>query len=617
MSKPTKGCIILLQNYLDRTTVKRAKELLRKYYAGAYELEFEAVEILPYAGKIIDSREINEIRWKREAAHQKRIIEEEFKPKMTTYADYDIHYFGSAPIALCIHLGWLISTWKKVNVWLKRHTQNKEWYWNDLQELGEETLMTRTPISMGVPKEENNTKDDILIKVESSYRAEDEEFKQSISDQINLAKVIQITYDQIELDLPNVQLAYQLGDAFGEALNQVSNQLKKVRTIHLLGLVPNAVGFLMGTHLSANIHQPIQTYQYDNRLENSKYLPAILIGDNNAEMRELNEEERAEARMIKKQHEEEWHRLEDWVEKNAEAKAENKTWYEAILPKGIYTHYFENHIWKYLPHLCDTYLDGAGFDVVAEPETDFGFAIGGKDWRLSDEMVHAIYRRFIRTERTEQVQQALRLLLFHEVMHEKQGIMGWLAAGIGKFPKILEVADYQADVWAILHEFYYARTHYRHKMGDKQDPSNFFVQLIDSAINTMWAFDDQGMDLTQLPIRRLNRYLIWYWQRARVVHRHCNSLENILAILTELPILEIKGLNPRTEKHRVFYSLQHIDVCAANLELGVLLQHRVKRTGNLESFNIVELLQSFKERNHQNILRQITVLHNLLYDQYY
>lgn len=616
MNKPTKGCIILLQNYLDRTTVKRAKELLHKYYAGAYELEFEAVEILPYAGEIIDSREINEIRWKREAAHQKRIIEEEFKPKMTTYADYDIHYFGSAPIALCIHLGWLISTWKKVNVWLKRHTQNKEWYWNDLQELGEETPVTRTPISIGVPKEENNTKDDILIKVESSYRAEDEEFKQSISGQINLSKIIQITYDRLELDLPNVQLAYQLGDAFGEALNQVSYQLKKIRTIHLLGLVPNAVGFLMGTHLSANIHQQIQTYQYDNRSENSKYLPAILIGDDKAEMRSLSEEERAEAQTIKKQHKEEWHRLEDWVEKNAESKTENKTWYEAILPKHTDTKYFENHVWKYLPHLCDTHLNGAGFDIETEPETDFGFIAGQNNWLLSDEMVHAIHRRFIKTKRKDQVQQALRLLLFHEVMHEKQGIMGRLAAGIGKFPKILEVADYQSDVWAILHEFYYAKTHYRHKMGDQQDPSNFFVQLIDSAINTMWAFDDQGIDLTRLPVRRLNRYLIWYWQRARVVHRHCNSLKGVLEILTELPILEIKGLNPRTEKHRVFYPLQHAEAYTPDLELGVLLRHRIKRTGNLEPFNIADLLQFFKERNHQKIFEHINVLHGLLYDKY-
>ena len=612
MSKPIKGCIVILHNYLHHPPRAQVQSLLKDYYTDAYELQIEWVEIIPRLGRLINHQNLHNVEWRAEAAHQKRQIEKLFELELNMHVDYDIHYFGAAPVPLCIHLGLQVGSWRKVKVWLKLQTGNKEWYCkNNALNDQKVTLMLN-----GVPKEANDTRDDILIKVESSYRADDDAFKQSLGEQINLAKIIQIAYDPLMLDLPNVELAYEMGDAFKKVLNQVSSQLKKVQTIHLLALVPNSIAFLLGTHLNASVYYRIQTYQYSKRGAVYHEYPALLIGGNEREEIVLSEEELTIVQTIKAKHKEEWHRLDNLVDKNAEAKEEEKTWYEAILPKSTNTHYFEGHTWRYLPHLCDTYLKNAVFNAVAEPEggREFGFPLGGRDWRLKNEMVYAMHKRFIKVEHAHCLQQALRLLLFHEIMHEKQGIMGHLSTGIGKFPKIVEIADYQADVWAMLHEYHYAKAHYGHKIGAKKDPSGFFVQLIDSAINTMWAFDDQGINLDRIKVRRLNRYLIWYWQRACIVHRNFESLQQILEVLIELPILEIKGLLPKTEEHNIFYPLHQVSINTANLELGVLWRHRVRRIGNMEIFNIAKLLKAFKERDHKSILYQISMLYNFLYD---
>ena len=58
----------------------------------------------------------------------------------------------------------------------------------------------------------------------------------------------------------------------------------------------------------------------------------------------------------------------------------------------------------------------------------------------------------------DDIRKALRLFFFHEVLHSELHEMGdGKHENIGSFPKVLEIADYQADVYAILNEYGFQR----------------------------------------------------------------------------------------------------------------------------------------------------------------
>ena len=71
----------------------------------------------------------------------------------------------------------------------------------------------------------------------------------------------------------------------------------------------------------------------------------------------------------------------------------------------------------------------------------------------------------------------------------------------------------------------------------------------------MWSFDDNGAGLEEIQIRRLNRYMIWYWQYARI-EQEGKNLDSILGILQEKPVIELNGLCTKEENNRFFFVLE-------------------------------------------------------------
>ncbi len=153
------------------------------------------------------------------------------------------------------------------------------------------------------------------------------------------------------------------------------------------------------------------------------------------------------------------------------------------------------------------------------------------------------------------------------------------------------------------YEYLYSRA-YHPKAIDKDKPSKFFIQMVDNALKTMWAFDETGGDLAEMQVRRVNRYLIWYWQRLRLEDKRCKTLAEVANVLAQMPVLELKGLYTKVEGSRVFYQLDRIDR-QANLipELGILWKNTIRRVGNMDFFNIPKLINAFKKRQHQDILK--------------
>lgn len=590
-TKTTKGFIILRHNILSNTTELQAEAALEKDYAANCQLKFKHIEISLVAQKTTAHKNFNHLNWNEEAAHQKEVFTKEIKPAIEKYPDYDIIYFGAAPVALALHLGSLLGTWSAVKIYLKNHKGDKEWYrHNPSGTIKEEHQI----FSKGIPKEENNSMEDVLIKIQTSYRIDREEVHHAI--QNNIAKEIHIGLEELVLDLSDNKYAVEVADQFSYALKQLANNLKQIDTIHLVLGVPVGLAFLLGTHISANIHQRIQTYQYDASSE-FKYTPVLLIGQATETPLHLSKEEH---QVISQQKElfknKEWQKMQAFIKTIQRGRKEKEAWYKIVLEKRAKV--FDYHLWNNLPQIGMTPLWKSAFVDIEKVEGGFMFFTENSTWGLDHDLVYYISSNLGKDN--GRTFRALRMLLFHEGMHYwSHHLHSYSAEGIGRFPKILEAADYQADVWAMLHEYAYSDLYHSDEI-DSENPSAFFVKMIESALATMWAFDDRGVELTQIQIRRMNRYLIWYWQLLQIEDKRCDSLGKVLKILAQLPVIEIKGLIPKTEGYRIFNRLDRF--VEKNLEFGVLWKNQIKRIGNMGYFDIPDLIKAFRDRNSKRIL---------------
>lgn len=73
------------------------------------------------------------------------------------------------------------------------------------------------------------------------------------------------------------------------------------------------------------------------------------------------------------------------------------------------------------------------------------------------------------------------------------------------------------------------------------------LQIIEAAVATMWAFD-AGRELGELEVRRVNRYLIWYAQLARL--EIASNVVDAMCIMAEKPVIELLGPEARVRDGR-------------------------------------------------------------------
>ena len=111
-----------------------------------------------------------------------------------------------------------------------------------------------------------------------------------------------------------------------------------------------------------------------------------------------------------------------------------------------------------------------------------------------------------------------------------------------------------------------------------------------------------GIPLTEIQIRRLNRYLIWYWQHARI-ERNGNSLSEIGRILAEKPVIELNGLKSKEENNRFYYLFEQRP--NQPLELGVFHENKVIRKGSASNMLIEEMVKGVEEMNGASVLKVV------------
>ncbi|MEQ9102026.1 MAG: hypothetical protein RIF36_26040 [Imperialibacter sp.] len=273
----------------------------------------------------------------------------------------------------------------------------------------------------------------------------------------------------------------------------------------------------------------------------------------------------------------------------------NLLWYETIDSK-LKQSVFSESSWRNLPNLSGTYLLS---DVIDQDDAlSTQFYKDGK-WIVSDYFLGAMIKKF--GDDTDQIMRALRMFIFHEALHFSfQKLTENTAEGIGRFPKVLERADYEADVWAMFWEYAFS-SHYN--LTSEKSPQKFFEALHLSAVNTMWAFDIVESDPDEMQLRRIIRYLSLYFNLARILDRKVVDIVSIANQLGSAPIIDIKGLKLKADSEgRIIASFVEIDL--PNLAIGVYHSNKVHRLGTFgEAFNVSNLINAFKRRESDSLIQ--------------
>jgi len=527
------------------------------------------------------------------ALAQQRKFNELLKPVLDANPDAVISYFGLVPISIGFHLGYLVGNMHPYTVYHWHHAQQK-WY-KDIGLPKDGYKFSIKPVAL--PKEKQKGKGRVIIRIGTSF---------AIDPQATYAAVVNPANEfDIELESPSLDSLFcqeniqAVVNQFQEVLNCYGSQLSDRDQIHLF--ISSSVGlpFALGTRINTNIYPYIQTYQYD-RNQNPKHRPAILITKEVDNKILLTEGDREQAEITRSQWQEQ---LESRVKPFIQAITGSKgdPWLKTICKDTAEYAAIEKHAlapWDSIATIGRTSLKDDKIDLSAKNVDDgFEYIEKTNSWALDDGFLSGLKKRLNKCPDTD-LMQAGRLFLFHEGLHYSNHghrLTREIANGIGQFPKVIEEADYQADVWALLTEYRYCCLFETGKL--KSGLKQFFCNAIDTAVETMWSFMDTGTELQMVQIRSMNRFLNWYWQWNLIeALPGTGTLEEIIAILLRKPVIEFAGAPMELRGHRTFFKLNSQQ--AVSFQFATFTSNRVLR---FAPTTITEIIAGFKNLKGDNI----------------
>jgi len=438
-----------------------------------------------------------------------------------------IAYFGAAPVPHAMHLGAEVARvlgWTAVKVY-QRHHGTGLWAWSST-----ELTPAAAPTTRGLPRDKVPGPGDVVVRI-------------SMRNQVDPAGTAELVPQATEIDLettigPDTLCSAadldRVGDAFVDVMDTIA-RLRPRATVHLFASVPCGVAFTLGLRLSPTQHPPVYVYQY-NRNRTPANERALLLNAPEPQRIELSADEQAAAPTLREQFAKALVQVQDVADVLKESKA--SSWWEDVTRSQARTPRLAKLDEARLT-TCKSVV-GARVDLTPAPADIDGFAYdaGARAWRFSDDLLTRFARRF---PTPTSIEGAARLFFLHEGLHHDcHGLTGPTATAVGRFPKVVEELDYEADLWAVLHEYRWAQTYDRSSVSDIRA---YFLALIERLVGSFWAFDDRGADLADMPVRRVNRYLIWYWQR--IALEHVDTIDDVLAVLRDKPVIELTG--PRVQ----------------------------------------------------------------------
>jgi hypothetical protein len=180
------------------------------------------------------------------------------------------------------------------------------------------------------------------------------------------------------------------------------------------------------------------------------------------------------------------------------------------------------------------------------------------------------------------------MVLLHEEVHRTaQRLTSATSRGIGRrFPRVLEEIDYAADLWTIVHELGRAM---RTQEITHANALPHLRTLVDLHLAMLQAFDAESIPFQDVQVRRVTRYLIWYWQS--VALEEVTSINEALHHLTTKPVLELAGVTRFLRGGRVWMDLE----AHPNLtELGLLHGARFQVFPHSETVPVADILRGIR-----------------------
>jgi hypothetical protein len=385
-------------------------------------------------------------------------------------------------------------------------------------------------------------------------------------------------------------------DGFQKVLSGYANYLPDRDKIHLFCSSTTAVAFGIGTLINPNVFPYIQTYKY-NREESPKYREAILITKRSDDAIAYSDEDRKKASELRAAWNEQLKTgIKSFISTNENVYSD---WFDHITQKNDDLKAMSDGLWEKLPELSHTSLKNDTIDFDATDVND-GFSYDGKEllWKIDDGMFVSLQKRISKIPGAD-ILQAGRLFLFHEGLHfcpSGHNLIGLTAEGIGQFPKVIEEADYQADVYALLYDYKYSQVQDSDLVNGNL--KKFFSRAIETATETMWSFVDNDTELTEIQIRSMNRFLNWYWQAVRIESLDgTGSLSEIIEILFDKPIIEVAGPPPFIlNERRVAIKLNN--AATQRFELAIFYKNKIIRTSPT---GIKSIIDGFRELDGEKI----------------
>jgi len=555
--------------------------------------EYSTIEFIDFETGYAKLSELYDLPFDNIALAQQRKFTETVKPVLDKYPDAHIAYFGLTPIPVAFHFGYLVGNTHSYTIYQWHHQQQKWFAEIDPPAAGYEFELR--PLSL--PQEVQKGKGDVTIRISTSFRIDPPSSYEVVENPSNEFD-IELTNPHPD-SLHNQTNIITVVNAFQDVLGAYANKLSDREQIHLFMAVSAGLPFVLGTRINPTIYPFVQTYQF-SKDQSPKYKEAILISKEVSDRVPLTDEDKKVADMIRGDWEKQLQdKIKPFIITITGKKSAN--WIETICESDEEYKKVRQHLktpWSEVTDISGTSLADDKINMEEKNVEDgFEYIEKTNTWALDDGFLTGLKKRLDKNQNTD-VSQAGRLFFFHEALHySKNGhsLTKEIADGIGQFPKVIEEADYQADVWALLSEYKYCKVHESEKL--REGLKNFFCNAIETAVETMWSFMDTGMELSSIQIRAMNRFLNWYWQWIRIEDLDGQGkLEDIICILFDKPTIEFAGPPITLRAHRTYYKLNVRQ--QGILQVAAFVRNKVYR---FAPNHIQDIIDGFRQMSGEKI----------------
>jgi hypothetical protein len=501
----------------------------------------------------------------------------------------ELRYFGLAEIPHVIALGAFIGDERHVAA-IDFDRQRDRWEWPE----PDRTLTLQTS---ALPAERVTQPGIAVIRVSISAAISDDD----VTAAIGSSRLADVIIDPVGERVPQVQLVRSAADVehvretIRSVLSAIATNRPAVEAIHLFVAAPVSACFVIGQELHLRSSVPVFTYRFRKIEGQPSYTEAIRLtaADLTQAPAPLTPEEHSTADGARTVWQEALTNVLDFAAvREREPVDPPDIWYGALRIPAL----IAARVFPALPPIWE--VADRRDSVDPEPfEGEYGLDKDNHRWRLSDRLLVGLHAAA--NGDREELRRLIQLFLFHEYGHDHNGLTTYTSASVGAFPNCLEHLDYAADLYAIFHQLAWAETFDRSQVRDDDARRAYIARLIDLALRSFWAFD-QPLPIHEWQVRRLRRYLNWYWRLVQV--RRAPSLAVAIWTLARPPALEFSGIAQRVSGRRVMVVLSR-RLAGEHLELGVVLENeKFLRIGDSPVTNLGALLGAFAAGDHDSIV---------------